>query len=51
MDEENVAFKGILFSLKGFPAICNKIDKSGEQYARWKKSDRVKQILYGIIYM
>ena len=33
------------------PAICNNIDGLGGYYAKWNKSDRERQILYGITYM
>ena len=32
-------------------AICNKMDGSGEYYAKWSKSDRERQILCVFTYM
>lgn len=37
MDRENVEYDGLIFSLKEYPAICDNIDKSGEQNAKWYK--------------
>lgn len=44
MDRENVEYDGLILSLKEYPAICDNIDKSGEQYARWYKIQ--KRILH-----
>ena len=32
-------------------SICNNMDRLEEYYAKWKKSDRERQILYDITYM
>ena len=38
MDRENVEYDGLIFSLKEYPAICDNIGKSGEQYPKWYKT-------------
>ena len=54
MDKEDVVYiyNRILLSHKkewNF-ATCNNMDGSGVYYAKWKKSDRERQILYDITY-
>ena len=33
------------------PAIWDNMDEPGGHYAKWNKSDRERQILYGVTYM
>lgn len=40
MDRENVDYDGLIFSLKESPAVCDNIDKSGEQNAKWYKTQK-----------
>ena len=46
-------YNEVLFSHKKNKnfAICNNIDGLGRHYAKWRKSDRERQILYDITYM
>ena len=43
-------YNGILFNQEkeGNPAICHNSDGPWGHYAKWEKSDRERQILYGI---
>ena len=36
---------------KEYPAICNNVDRPGAHDAKRSKSDRERQVLYGITYM
>ena len=38
----------LIHKKEGSPAICNNVD---EPYAKWSQADRVKQTLYGLMYM
>ena len=55
MDKEDVVYirNGVLFSheKEGHPAICNDLNGPWAHYAKWDKSDRVRQVLYGITCM
>ena len=52
MDKEDVVhiFNGILLSHeeKRHPAIYKNMDRTWAHYAKWPKSDRERQVLYGI---
>ena len=55
MDKENVLYvhNGILLSHKKElnNAICSNVDGPRDDHTKWSKSDRIRQIPYGIIYM
>ena len=55
MDKEDVVhiYNGILLSLKKEwnNAICSNMDGSRDCHTEWSKSDRERQISYGITYM
>ena len=56
MDKEDVVIythNGILLSHKENEILpfCSNINGLGGHYAKWKKSDRERQILYDITYM
>ena len=55
MDKENVLYvhNGILLSHKKElnNAICSNVDGPRDDHTKWSKSDRIRQIPYGITYM
>ena len=54
MDKEDMVpiYNGILLNHKKEQkfAICDNIDKPWGHYTKWNKSDRERQILYGLTY-
>ena len=55
MDKEDAAqiYSGILLSHRKEwnHAICNNMDATRDYYTKWNKSERERQMPYGIIYM
>ena len=55
MDKENVLYvhNGILLSHKKElnNAICSNVDGPRDDQTKWSKSDRIRQMPYGITYM
>ena len=53
-DEEDVLYiDNITYPLKKESnlAICDNMDRPGGYYAKWNRSDRERQIPYGVTYM
>ena len=49
--QTHIQWKIISHEKEGNPAICNNMDEPWEYHAKWDKSDRGEQTLYGIIYV
>ena len=58
MDKEDVIYIYLYHRMEYYSAlkegnsvICNSMDETGGQYAKWNKPVKERQILYSIIYM